>query len=229
MTIHTHARPPDRLCKTHSLSEGGACGAKGEQAARSGARPPDSASAVPPSHAGPSVQAASSACARLTRRDPPPPLCARARTDDPHEDLPDTIAPPARLPGPPRRPAGGAPPSSGAGALGGRIMSGSTACTGPRLAPLESPRPLPVARLSRTAAAACCSGCGCWRARLNQGAPLTQRPCARRRPSEPSSSWLRCSRNTGGLHVDLVLVVCAEQRCHSGQWSLSGPRAARKP
>lgn len=182
---------------------------------RPGARAPDSTSVVPPSHAGPSVHAASSACARLTRTDPSLPLCARARTDDPPEDLPDTVSPPVRITGPPRRPAGGRHPSSGAGSLGGRAMSGLTACTGLRLALLESPRPPPAASSSRTAAAVCCSGCGCWRARLNQGAPLTQHPCPRRMPSEPfAATSVALAVRAGCLHADLV--VHAERRCHSG-------------
>ena len=35
----------------------------------------------------------------------------------------------------------------------------------------------PTSKETRAAAANCCSGCGCWRARLNQGRLLTRRPC----------------------------------------------------
>ena len=35
----------------------------------------------------------------------------------------------------------------------------------------------PTSRETRAAAQNCCSGCSCWRARLNQGRLLTRRPC----------------------------------------------------
>lgn len=80
--------------------------------------------------------------------------------------------PSPRAPAPPAVPAGpwrrrrvpcAVPPAEALGMLGGLgIGLGSSA---------------PTSREMRAAAANCCSGCGCWRARLNQGRLLTRRPC----------------------------------------------------
>ena len=122
---------------------------------------PDSARHVPPSQAGPSAHDASSACARLTRM-----RRGSVLPGADHEPGPRAPAPPAVPAGPWRRPrvscaALPAVPEMLCGVAGLGLGLGSRA---------------PTSMQTRAAAANCSSGCGCWRARLNQGRQLTRCP-----------------------------------------------------